>query len=82
VSPRPRLPQDRGSVCQSHCRQQGARRLAIAAAQEKAQIYANAAGVSIGHVLHIQDVNPQVLQGRGEGHVQREQVVSSVPLVL
>jgi uncharacterized protein len=54
-----------------------ARRLAIAAAQEKAQIYANAAGVSIGHVLHIQDVNPQVLQGRGEGHVQREPVVDN-----
>ena len=54
-----------------------ARRLAIAAAQEKARIYADAAGVSIGKVLHIQDVNPQVLQGRGEGHVQREPVVDN-----
>lgn len=35
-----------------------ARRLAIAAAQEKARIYADAAGVSVGQVLHIQDVNP------------------------
>ena len=54
-----------------------ARQLAIVAAQEKARIYADAAGVSIGHVLHIQDVNPQVLQGRGEGHVQREPVVDN-----
>jgi uncharacterized protein YggE len=54
-----------------------ARRLAVAAAQEKAQIYADAAGVSVGHVLHIQDVNPQVLQGRGEGHVQREPVIDN-----
>ena len=54
-----------------------ARRLAIAAAQEKARIYADAAGVSIGHVLHIQDVNPQVLLGRGEGHVRREPVVDN-----
>jgi uncharacterized protein len=54
-----------------------ARRLAISAAQEKAQIYADAAGVSVGHVIHIQDVNPQVLQGRGEGHVQREPVVDN-----
>jgi uncharacterized protein YggE len=54
-----------------------ARRLAIAAAQEKARIYADAAGVSIGHVIHIQDVNPQVLQVRGEGHVQREPLVDN-----
>ena len=54
-----------------------ARRLAIAAAQEKARIYADAAGVSVGDVLHIQDVNPQVLQGRGEGHVQREPMIDN-----
>lgn len=54
-----------------------ARRLAIVAAREKAEIYAEAAGVSIGSVLHIQDVNPQVLQGRGEGHVRREPVVDN-----
>jgi len=46
-----------------------ARRLAIAAALEKARIYADAAGVSVGQVLHIQDVNPQTLQARGETHV-------------
>jgi uncharacterized protein YggE len=54
-----------------------ARRLAIVAAREKAQIYADAAGVAIGQVIHIEDVNPQVLQGRGEGHVQREPVVDN-----
>jgi uncharacterized protein len=54
-----------------------ARRLAIEAAQEKARIYANAAGVSVGQVLHIQDVNPQVLQARGEGHVRPEPVVDN-----
>lgn len=54
-----------------------ARRLAIAAAREKAQIYADAAGVSVGSLLHIQDVNPQVLQGRGESHVQREPVIDN-----
>jgi len=54
-----------------------ARRLAIAAAQEKARIYADAAGVSVGQVLHIQDVNPQVLQARGEGHVESEPVIDN-----
>jgi uncharacterized protein len=41
-----------------------ARQLAIAAAQEKARVYASAAGVSVGEVIHIQDVSPQILQQR------------------
>ena len=44
-----------------------ARRIAIGAAREKAEVYANAANVSLDKILHIQDVNPQVLQ-RGTFH--------------
>lgn len=39
-----------------------ARRQAIDAAKEKAAVYAQAAGVALGKVIHIEDVNPQVLQ--------------------
>jgi uncharacterized protein len=39
-----------------------ARGLAIAAAREKATNYAVAAGVSVGNVIHIQDVNPNHAQ--------------------
>jgi uncharacterized protein len=39
-----------------------ARQLATAAAREKAESYAAAGQVSLGEVLHIQDVNPNVLQ--------------------
>jgi len=53
------------------------RRMAVAAAREKALIYCEAAGVELGPVLHIEDVNPNVLQGRGEGHVRREPVVDN-----
>jgi hypothetical protein len=48
-----------------------ARQRAVAAAREKAEIYAQAAGVSVGGVLHIEDVNPDILRGH-EGHTQRE----------
>lgn len=44
-----------------------ARELAVRAAREKAEIYASACSVSIGEVLHIQDVNPNVL--RQEFHI-------------
>jgi uncharacterized protein len=44
-----------------------ARELAVQAAREKAEIYAIAAKVTVGEVLHIQDVNPNVL--RQETHV-------------
>jgi uncharacterized protein YggE len=55
-----------------------ARRLAIEAAKEKAAIYASAAGVRLGGIIHIQDVNPQVLQqserfrGHGQGQPLQE----------
>lgn len=35
-----------------------ARKLAVAAAFEKAQVYCKAAGIQLGHVLHIEDVSP------------------------
>ena len=49
-----------------------ARRRAIQAAREKAELYCEAAGVSMGSVLCIEDVNPETLSGRAEGHFHRE----------
>ncbi|MEM8533280.1 MAG: SIMPL domain-containing protein [Chloroflexota bacterium] len=48
------------------------RRRAVAAAREKASVYGAAAGVEIGSILHIEDVNPETLQGRYEAHSSRE----------
>lgn len=48
-----------------------ARAMAMAAAREKADLYASAAAVHLGKVIHIQDVNPEVMktfhQPRGHG---------------
>src|SRR5262249_17776257 len=55
-----------------------ARRRAVSAAREKAEIYAAAAGVALGEVRAIEDVNPDRLtgpdglRGRLEVHSQRE----------
>jgi uncharacterized protein len=49
-----------------------ARRRAIAAAKEKAEVYCHAAGVAVGKVLAIKDENPERLSGRSEGHVIQE----------
>lgn len=49
-----------------------ARRRAVAAAREKADLYCGAAGVAVGRVLAIEDVNPETLTGRSEGHTYRE----------
>jgi uncharacterized protein YggE len=49
-----------------------ARRRAVAAAREKAEIYCRAAGVSLGAVLSLEDVNPSVLRGSGESHTSSE----------
>ena len=46
-----------------------ARREAVFAARRKAEVYCEAAGVSLGHVLHIEDVNPDSMVYRG-GHVE------------
>jgi uncharacterized protein YggE len=48
-----------------------ARRQAVLAAREKAENYAGAAGVALGEVIHIEDLNPDQLRGR-EGHVRVE----------
>jgi uncharacterized protein YggE len=50
-----------------------ARRRAVAAAREKAENYCRAAGISLGPVLSLEDVNPNVLYGSGEGHTSREE---------
>ena len=44
----------------------------MAAAREKAENYCRAAGVSLGGVLHMEDINPGVLRGTGEGHTSSE----------
>ncbi len=49
-----------------------ARRRAVAAAREKAENYCRAADVALGPVIHIEDVNPEMLQGREGSHVMRE----------
>ena len=49
-----------------------ARHRAFEAAREKAENYCLAAGVGLGRVIHIEDVNPDVLGGTREGHVLRE----------
>jgi uncharacterized protein YggE len=48
-----------------------ARRRAIGAAREKAENYCNAAGVKLGKIIHIEDVDPDVLHGR-ESQIVRE----------
>jgi uncharacterized protein len=48
-----------------------ARQRAVRAAYEKANIYCEATQVKLGGVLHIEDVNPDLLRGY-EGHVVRE----------
>jgi uncharacterized protein YggE len=49
-----------------------ARRRAVAAAREKAENYCRAAGVSLGAVVSLEDVNPEVLRGSGEGSTTSE----------
>jgi uncharacterized protein YggE len=44
-----------------------ARRQAVQAARTKAEVYCDAAGVQLGQVIHIEDVNPDSMMLRG-GH--------------
>jgi len=44
----------------------------VAAAQEKAKMYAAAAGVHLRAVVAIEDVSPDLVSGRGEGHALRD----------
>lgn len=48
-----------------------ARRRAVQAAQEKARLFCDAAGVGLGPVIHIEDVNPDSLTIR-QGHAARD----------
>lgn len=52
------------------------RKMAIAAAREKALIYSEAAGVELGEVVHIEDIDPNTLQGQ-DGHARREPIVDN-----
>jgi uncharacterized protein len=45
---------------------------AMNAAREKAEHYCRSAGIKLGPVVHIEDVNPDVLLGVGHGHAMRE----------
>ena len=54
-----------------------ARQQAVAAAQQKAEVYANAADVSLDRIVHIEDVNPDQLRGY-EGHVVREPEIDDI----
>jgi uncharacterized protein YggE len=45
-----------------------ARQLAIKAAKEKALTYSQAAGTSLGRVIHIQDVNPRLVPSPRRTH--------------
>src|SRR5262249_46111946 len=49
-----------------------ARRRAVAAAREKAENYCRAAGISLGPVVNLEDVNPEAVRGTGEGHTSTE----------
>lgn len=49
-----------------------ARRRAVRAAREKAELYCEAAGATAGQVLSIEDVNPDVLSGHSESHTRQE----------
>lgn len=49
-----------------------ARAGATRAARAKAEVYCEAAGVKLGKVLHIEDVDPTRLRGREYGHVVDE----------
>jgi uncharacterized protein YggE len=48
------------------------RQQAVAAAREKALNYCAAASVTLGRLLHIDDVDPNAVSGRAEGHSMRE----------
>lgn len=47
-----------------------ARTAAVIAAREKATLYADAAGVRLGPVIHIKDVDSDALENQGGGHAR------------
>ncbi|WP_443071278.1 SIMPL domain-containing protein [Streptomyces sp. NBC_01465] len=54
-----------------------ARRLAVAAAHRKAEVYAQATGTGLGPVIHIQDVDPDTFDVRSHGQRGFEDGVDS-----
>jgi uncharacterized protein YggE len=58
-----------------------ARRQAVNAAREKAEVYCGAAGATLGRVLHIEDVNPESLSGMREGHAQNKVSMADTDVV-
>jgi uncharacterized protein YggE len=56
-----------------------ARRRAVAAAREKAELYSGAAGAAIGPVLAIEDLNPEMLTGRSaNGEIRRRRSIQGL----
>jgi uncharacterized protein len=51
---------------------QEVRRQAVAAAREKAENYCQAANVTLGPVIHIEDINPDILESVRASHLSRE----------
>jgi uncharacterized protein len=49
-----------------------ARRRAVKAAREKAELYCDEAGVTLGKVIHLEDINPDVLRQFAGHHTVRE----------
>ena len=41
-----------------------ARRQAVESARKKAELYAEATGVKLGHLLHLEDINPESFKER------------------
>jgi uncharacterized protein YggE len=56
-----------------------ARRQAVDAARDKAENYCNAAGISLGPVIHIEDVNPDILRRRVFHGPSEDQPEEEVP---
>jgi uncharacterized protein YggE len=46
-----------------------ARRRAVGAARDKAELYATAVGAAVGRALAVEDVSPDRVTGRGESHM-------------
>lgn len=55
-----------------------ARKNAVAAAREKAEVYCEAAGVKLGKVIYIEDRNPEMLRGRESHTVSYELPIDDV----
>jgi uncharacterized protein YggE len=58
-----------------------ARQRAVQAAIEKAEVYCQEAGVSLGPLRHLEDINPQTLRGHeGHGRIREDQIDDEGPI--